>query len=223
MELVRRCIGRTQCSVRSEAALVAMVITSAPRPAPFQNLTHLPGLPVEVNRMFQGTRCFLQNRGKHGSRRGHWVTSFIPFMPGPLRGCQAWGRKASPVGASRAGLGREQEADVWLCDVCRRSPHFRIQDWVWGGMQHRCTSLAQQPSGPLGKCAFKWPLEGSPCGQATILWQNICVPCAFPRSWNHFGVNSFSYKQLPGSPVSQPGADFQSVGCCPVWRTHGRW
>lgn len=46
MGLVRRCIERTQCSIWSEAAPIAMVITSATRPDPLQNVTHLSSLPV---------------------------------------------------------------------------------------------------------------------------------------------------------------------------------
>lgn len=33
--------------------------------------------------MCQGGRCFLQNKGKRGSQRGHGVASFVLFMPGP--------------------------------------------------------------------------------------------------------------------------------------------
>lgn len=39
--------------------------------------------PWEVNRICQGRRCFLQNKGKPGSQRGRWAASFVLFMPGP--------------------------------------------------------------------------------------------------------------------------------------------
>lgn len=51
-----------------------------------------------------GTRCFLQNKGKHSSQRGCEATLFASFMPGPnpktsqCRGWQTWGRVVGPVG-----------------------------------------------------------------------------------------------------------------------------
>jgi len=74
MELVRRCIGRTQCSIWSEAAPVAMVITSATRPAPLQNVTHLSSLPVGSQQEVPGHGMFptiqKEARSSEGPLRG---------------------------------------------------------------------------------------------------------------------------------------------------------
>lgn len=70
MELVRRCIGRTQCSIWSEAALTDMLITSAARPAPLQNVTHLSSLPVGSQQDVPGHRVFPTKQKEAQSSEG---------------------------------------------------------------------------------------------------------------------------------------------------------